>query len=292
MVEDSADFEDFLSDPGRTWDLVEEDLIQKLRGKTAMTVYFACNEQGGELLQRLEDDLLKLKARDEEDAFGPLTLTVGQVQEEDWANNWKQYFKPLPVGDTFVIKPSWEQVPDEFAGRQVIEIDPGASFGTGQHETTRLVLEAMEKHMAPGSPVLDMGCGSGILSVAASLMGAGTITGVDIDENAVRIARENLLGNGAREENLRLYCGNVTEDKELEKAIGTGYGLTVANIFAEILLSMKQVLAASLAPGAKLILSGIIDEKAGDVKANFEALNLTLVEENHRAGWTCLVFCK
>ena len=161
-----------------------------------------------------------------------MPYALSSINEQDWANNWKKYFKPIPVGERLLIKPSWEDVEDA-QGRVILEIDPSSSFGTGTHATTQLCMEQLEKYLRPGDDVLDMGCGSGILGVAAMLLGAGSVTGVDIEQNAVETALENARRNGISQALLSVRQGNILEDSALRKTIGARqYDVILANIVA------------------------------------------------------------
>ena len=217
--------------------------------------------------------------------FVYLPPTVSVVRNEDWANNWKVHFKPVRIGERLVIKPTWEEY-QALPGDLVIQIDPGMAFGTGAHPTTRMCLESLERicfNESAGklpAAVLDVGTGSGVLSIAAALMGATLITAVDIDPEAIRVTQENLELNGMGE----LVDASTTDLGEL-----TGeYGVVVANILAEELVRLAAQLIARLAPGGWLILSGILTEKAEFVGAGFPGL--TPVDSPTEAEWSCLTF--
>jgi ribosomal protein L11 methyltransferase len=216
---------------------------------------------------------------------------MNTVAEEDWADNWKQYFKPLMVGDRLLIKPSWEEVADA-GGRVTLEIDPASSFGTGAHHTTQLCLTELERLQTVDAKVLDMGCGSGILGIAAALLGADRVTMVDIDENAVKTAGENARKNGIDASKLLLLSGDVTGDAALEKQIGGGYDIVLANIVADVILGMRRKLAAALRPGGSLVVSGILEERADEVAGGLEQCGLTILRRASQGGWSALVFLR
>ena len=187
MVQDAQDFQEFLEQKDGRWDYLEDGLMELAHCETCITVYLPEDGQGTETLSALRDMLAQLRAADSEHTYGRLEMQCSGIREEDWANNWKQYFKPFPVGKKLYIKPSWEAPTAEAAGRTVLEIDPASSFGTGQHHTTRLCLELMESEIQPGATrLLDLGCGSGILFIGSLLLGAKSAYAVDIEENAVR----------------------------------------------------------------------------------------------------------
>ena len=227
VIKDAKDFQDFLDDKDGNWDYIDDDLMGLKNCETTVTVYLPENAQGLENLEAMKLELKALKKRDVNNEFGRLEYELKNVKEEDWANNWKQYFKPLCVGEKLLIKPSWEKVA-EGEKRKILEIDPASSFGTGQHNTTQLCLELVEKNLHEGDRILDLGCGSGILSIGALLLGAESATAVDVDENSVKIAKENAEKNHISAEKYTAYCGNIIDDKALVEQIGTGYDLLCA----------------------------------------------------------------
>ena len=263
-IADPADFQEFLQNKEGKWDYIDQDLLGMAQGDTTVTVYLPDNAQGAEQLVALRAMLAQIHARDDAQLFGTLELTLKNVREEDWANNWKQYFKPFTVGERLLIKPSWELCENPW-NRAVLEIDPASSFGTGQHHTTRLCLELLEQLMHPGDRVLDLGCGSGILSIGALLLGASGATAVDIEENAAATATENARKNHIDPTLYRVFCGNVLEDETLCREIGDGYDLICANIVADVLIAMKQLFRQFLRPEGTLIVSGIIMERRDEV---------------------------
>ena len=206
------------------------------------------------------------------------------------ANNWKQYFKPLKVGDKLVVKPSWE--PLEETDRTVLEIDPESSFGTGQHNTTQLCLELLEKTLHENDKVLDLGCGSGILSIAALLLGADNACAVDIDLNSVKIAKQNAEKNHITPDKYVTYAGNIIGDEELRKKIGGGYNLITANIVADVLIAMAPLFGDFLVPMGTVIISGIIIERCDEVMAAMEKAGFKRTELRESGGWAAASFVK
>ena len=202
--------------------------------------------------------------------LGSLAVTEGETSDEDWLNNWKQYFHPFAIDDV-LIRPTWEEVPAEHAGKLVIAIDPGAAFGTGSHETTRLCVRAIRKYLKPGDRVLDVGTGSGILAILALKSGAAQALGTDLDPAAVSAARENAAVNGIPQEAFRVVQGNILDDPAVQEETGSGYDLAVANILAPVLLMLRTEIPRRLRPGGVFVMSGIIDDKEADVVAAFEA---------------------
>lgn len=189
-IEDEAEFYTFLEENRQSWDYVDEDLVKQMAGETRIKIYVSDNAAGHDMLRAVQESLRQLKEMDEKQEYGSLKTALSNMDEEDWANNWKQYFKPLTVGEKILICPEWETV-EKNSERIVFSIDPGMSFGTGSHHTTQLCIEELEQYITPETGLLDLGCGSGILSIISLLLGAKDATAVDIDPNAVDIAYRN-----------------------------------------------------------------------------------------------------
>lgn len=287
VVRDAKDFEEFLQNKTGNWDYIDDDLMSLKDCETSVTVYLPDNAQGKEMFDSIKSELSRLKSEDKDNSFGRLEYEFKNVCEEDWANNWKQYFKPLCVGDKLLIKPSWEKAPEN-DNRIILEIDPASSFGTGQHNTTQLCLELLEKNISGNERVLDLGCGSGILSIAAILLGADYCTAVDIDENSVKIAKENAEKNNIQKEKYTAYCGNVITDDELVKTIGNGYKIVVANIVADVLIGMSDLFSDFLTDDGVLIMSGIIVERKDEVIEAVESQGFKVVSVAEKDGWAAV----
>lgn len=195
MIEDGSDFEEFLQNPNREWDYIEDELVeQKQKQPTGITFFIRDNVYGREQLSDIKSALFSLKEQEKEFDLGTLKVVVKNIKEEDWANNWKKYFKPFAIGDKIIIKPSWEEL-EQTTEKIVLKIDPAHIFGTGTHETTQLCIEFIEEFVKKGDSVFDIGCGSGILSIASLLLGAENADAIDIDINAVDVAYENAKRN-------------------------------------------------------------------------------------------------
>lgn len=291
MIKDSSDFEDFLSDKTANWDYIDDDLMGLKNCETTVTVYLPENSQGRENLEAIKSELKALKTSDTVNKFGRLEYCLKNVKEEDWANNWKQYFKPLTIGEKLLIKPSWEEVADG-EKRKILEIDPASSFGTGQHNTTQLCLELIEANIQADDKILDLGCGSGILSIGAVLLGAKSVFAVDIDENSVKIAKENAEKNHISKDIYTAKCGNIIEDEKLTAEIGSGYDLVCANIVADVLIGMSGKFGGFLKDNGKLIVSGIIDSRKDEVLDVIKSKGFELIEIREKEDWVAASFIK
>lgn len=289
VIEDASVFEDFLHNDTLNWDYYDEELAKLKNCESCIKVYLADNNQGMESLKEINKFIEVLKNESKDIDLGRLEIATKLLNDEDWANNWKQYFKPFTVSEKIIIKPSWEELTETAEGKIILEIDPGMSFGTGQHHTTRLCIEQIVKHVKAGMEVLDMGCGSGILSIASILLGAGKATGIDIDENATRTARENAALNDIYEDRFTVYCGDVTVDEELQETIGFNkYDMIAVNIIAQIIMGMSFTFPKFLKKGGLVIASGIIKKYVDDVVGDFKALGFEILEINNSEEWVSI----
>ncbi len=290
-IQDAEDFNEFLENKNGQWDYIDDDLMGLSHCETCVTVYLPSNSQGADMLSAIRAMLAEMKSADTNCEYGRLEAELSSIREEDWANNWKQYFKPLKVGEKLVIKPSWEEYSGD-DGRLILEIDPASSFGTGQHHTTRLCLELLEKSLNKGDKLLDMGCGSGILSIGAMLLGAGSAVAVDIDENAAATAAENAEKNNIDPALYKTYYGNVLSDEKLAVEIKDTYDIITANIVADVLIAMKDFFAECLKDGGILIVSGIIEERMDEVVSALESAGFSSPEANVKEGWAAVRLVK
>ena len=218
--------------------------------------------------------------------IGEATIEESQTEDKDWINNWKKYFTSFTIDD-ILIKPTWEELKEEDKDKFLIEIDPGISFGTGKHETTQLCIRQLQKYVEGKHPkVLDVGCGSGILSIVALKLGAREVVGTDLDADCMTSTRDNMQVNHLDLSLGTFYVGNLIDDEELQKKVGTEeYEIVVANILAPVIIAMAPVIPARLKQGGYFITSGIIDFKENEVKEAIEAAGLTVVEINHQGEW-------
>ncbi len=291
VIKDSEDFNEFLENKNGQWDYIDEDLMGLSDCETCVTIYLPQNDQGIDMLLSVRSMLSEMKSTDSENIYGRLEAELSNIREEDWANNWKQYFKPLKVGEKLVIKPSWEEYNSD-DDRVILEIDPASSFGTGQHHTTRLCLELLEKCVNKGDRILDMGCGSGILSIGAILLGAENAVAVDIEENAAATAMENALKNNIPAEKYTTRFGNILSDEKLASDIDDKYDVLTANIVADVLIAMKDYFSRYLKDNGILIVSGIIEERMEEVLSAIDTSGFKRLEINVKDGWAAAKFIK
>ncbi len=253
-------------------DLIDEELLEKDRTKAIVHVYISPEENPQEAVAFLSERYSAEGIKNE--------IILTQCKNEDWENNWKQYFHPIPIGEKLLIRPTWE---DEFepSGRKVLNIEPGLAFGTGSHETTRLCLETLEKHIQGGESVLDIGCGSGILSIASLLLGAEKAVGVDIDALAVKTAIENGEVNNFRQPEYTILQGNLTDK------VSGKFDVVVANIVADVIIMFCKDVAAFMKDTAVFITSGIIDTREQDVVNAFAENGFKITARHTQGGWVC-----
>lgn len=274
-VEDYSDLEEAVLEIAHI-DLIDEDLLKQDRTKAIVHMYIGPEENPMETISFLEE---RFKASQID-----YTLNTTSLHEEDWANNWKQYFHPLVVGKNLLICPSWE-TPDSSLtkGRSILTIDPGMAFGTGGHDTTRLVLETMEEYITPSTHLLDVGCGSGILSMAGLLLGAQDAFGIDINETAVKTAIENGELNGMTPPRYNMVVGDLAKD------VHGKFQVVVANIVADAIKMLSPDVPRFLAANGIYIVSGIIDTREEDVTKALLSCGFEIIERKEHGGWLCLV---
>ncbi len=265
------------------------DILPELppdEGKAKVTFYLDEDKPQAKVEKLLADVREGLRETAQFVNIGAGTITAGETEDKDWINNWKEFFKPFTVDD-ILIKPTWEEIPEEHRDKLMIEIDPGTAFGTGSHETTQLCIRQLRKYVRPGDRVLDIGTGSGILGIAAIKLGAGQAFGTDLDENAVEAAKKNVEVNGIPAGQFPIVTGNILDDEALQSQAGLGDNdIVVANILAPVIIALTGEADRHLKPGGIFITSGIIDMKEEDVLAAFEAHPVwEVLETVHQGEW-------
>ena len=277
VIEDQAEFELFLEENREYWDYIDESLQQKLEGLSNIKLYLETGDDAG--MDRLAAIVERLG----------LSMNVAALPEVDYEESWKDSYPPQPIGKSLLVLPYWLSDTDT-AGRKPVILDPGLTFGTGAHPSTQMVMEAMEELVQPGDHCLDLGSGSGILSIAALRLGAADAIGIDIDPKAEDIARENAGYNGFAAPEFTALTGNVTADKALmERLSEREYGVVLVNIVADVIIGLAPTLPAFLTESSRLICSGILDTRLEDVTAALTAAGLRITQIRQKEDWRCLV---
>ena len=276
MIEDQEQFEDFLEQNRAYWDYIDEQLQQQLQGLSRIKLYLEDTDTAG--LDRLQALTASLS----------LPMTVEAMAETDWEESWKENYTAVEVGDRLVVLPYWLEGEDH-GDRLSVILDPGLTFGTGAHPSTQMVMRAMETHVKSGSHCLDLGSGSGILSIAALRLGAKSAIGVDIDPKAEDIARENAAYNHFASPEFTALTGNVTTDRKLmDKLAGNRYDVVLVNIVADVIIGLAPVLPSFLSEDSVLICSGILDTRLDDVLAALHQAGLDVTQTFRQEDWRCL----
>ena len=274
VVEEEGDFLRFLEQNRQYWDYVDEGLAARMKGASRVKFYVPDNEEGRRQLRRYLTGL---------EEYEPQTVSL---REEDWATSWQKYYRPIPVGKRIYIVPEWMRGQPVPEGRVPLYLNPGLTFGTGSHPTTQLCLELLEEAVRPGDRVLDLGCGSGILAIAALGLGAGRAIGVDIDPKAVDVAYENAAMNGIGRDRLTVRAGNVLGDPKLAAGLEPGKNRVVlANIVADVIIPLSAVAGEFLTEDGVFLCSGIIDTRADEVAAAIEGNGFAVTGRMERSGW-------
>ncbi len=260
------------------------DILPKLppdEGIASISFFLEAEKEQEEFLSQMRKELENLRSFVD---IGTAEISEGETEDKDWIDNWKQYFKAFTI-ENILIKPTWEELPPEGEYRHVIEIDPGTSFGTGMHETTQLCIRQLCRYMKPQDRVLDVGCGSGILSLVSLKLGAGHVTGTDIDPLCIAASTDNMKVNGLPMEQADFYHGNLIDDVILQNKVGMGYDIVTANILADVIIPLTPVIPGCLKKGGIYITSGIIDFKEEAVKKVVIEAGLEILEIRYQGEW-------
>ncbi len=275
VIEEEEEFLRFLEDNRRYWDYVDDALLEKMRGVARVRFYVTDDEDGRALLRQALEGI-------------DLPYTAVPLRENDWAYSWQKYYKPLSLGEKLYVVPAWED-PTPPAGRVALRLDPGLTFGTGAHASTQLCLEQLERYVRPGAPILDLGCGSGILFLAGLLLGASHALAVDIDPKAVDVAAENAALNGIGPERYTVLAGDVLTDRALAGRLSAQtYPLILANIVADVIIPLSAQVPSLLAEDGTFLCSGIIGARAAEVEAALARNGLKLIGRWEKDDWTAL----
>lgn len=273
VIENEADFQNFLENNRQYWDYVDVELEQSYKGVSRIKCYLTDDEAGEAVLARIK-------------AAYPEAVSA-YTADEDWENSWRDCYEQIEIGEKLVVVPEWMDAPDN--GRIALRLDPGIAFGTGSHPTTKLCLAALESYAAPGVRALDLGCGSGILGIGALLLGAESNTGCDVDPMAPEAAMANAALNGIGEDKMRVYAGDILKDASLRRTLGGGYQLVLANIVADVIIALAAYARSFMAQDGVFICSGIIDDRADEVRAALERNGFTVVAHTSEEEWHCYV---
>ncbi|HIY22375.1 MAG TPA: 50S ribosomal protein L11 methyltransferase [Candidatus Flavonifractor merdigallinarum] len=277
VLEEEGDFRRFLEENRQYWDYVDEELLERMKGVCRVKFYVTDDADGRAQLEQWMAGI-------------NLPYTTAVLGENDWAHSWQKYYKPMEVGERLYIVPEWERETTPIpAGRTALYLNPGLTFGTGSHASTQLCLAGVEQYTQPGGRVLDLGCGSGILSIAALRLGAAEAVAVDIDPKAVGVAYENAEMNDIGKDRYRVLAGDVLSDRKLvDELAERKYELVLANIVADVIIPLSAQVHRFLAPGGVFLCSGIIDTREEDVKAALARNGLTVIGRWTRKGWVAL----
>lgn len=289
QVQDDNELKQFLSESSTYWDYVDEELLNKPAEETKLIIYVSSNPYGNEILMNVRAGIERLKSMDIGIDLGRLEIeTAENLNDEEWLNKWRDFYKPFTVGEKLLVKPVWEEVENK-ENRVVFNINPGHVFGTGLHQTTQLCMQKLEKYVNENSVVADLGCGSGILSIISLLLGAKSAFAVDIDANAIKTAYENADLNGVDRSRYYVTSGNVINDEALQDEIGYGkYDIVVANIIADVICAISPLVAKQLKPDGIFISSGIIRDRVQDVYDAMEKSGLEPISTDYKDEWVSI----
>ncbi len=270
--------------PEGQWDIIDDEIIDKMDEDVLVHAYIAEDEYAKDKISLVDGQLRDVCAMGLDYPLGPMTFTIKTVHEEDWAENWKKYYKPMRVGKSLIIKPTWEGY-EAKENDKIINIDPGMAFGTGTHETTNMCMELIEKYMKPNHKVIDVGTGTGILAIAAALTGASDVLAIDLDHVAVRVAKENISLNKL-DGIIRAQQGNLLD------SVSEVANLVVANIIADVIVFLAAPVKNHIVDGGYFICSGIIRDREADVQWAVDAAGYEVIEIMRKGEWVAMVLKK
>lgn len=289
VIDDQIEYEAFLENNRAYWDYIDEELEKRLQGLSQIKLYLEMDGREQERVERLKASLEALRNRLPNVQFGSLAVTAAPMAEENWEDSWKDNYPPQPVGNRLVVLPYWLADTDA-SGRIPVVLDPGLTFGTGAHPSTQMCMEALEERLLPGSRVIDLGSGSGILSIAALRLGAKEAICVDIDPKAEGIAEENAAYNGFGRDVFRACTGNVSEDTPLMRELcAKNYDVVLINIVADVILSLLPALHRLLQRETIVICSGILDTRLPEIYEGLKEAGLQVLETKAKEDWRCVV---
>lgn len=287
-IEDEQEFKEFLEENKKYWDYVDDELLKEKSGETKVKIYIENNSEAKNTIARILAELEKLKLADTKKQWGRLETETEGINEEDWANNWKEFFKPTKIGKRVLIQPEWEKFEGE-TNRTIFTVNPGMTFGTGTHHTTKLCIEEIENAVDEEKTVLDIGCGSGILSIISLLLGAKEAYALDIDPACEHVAYENADLNNIDKSKYHVYSGDILSDKELfEKLNCRKYDVIVANIVADVIIALLPTVKKLIKGGGVFICSGIIEERIADVEKAFAENNMEIAALKRSGEWAAI----
>lgn len=291
IIDDEQDFHSFLENNRDYWDIVDESLEKSMDGVSRIRLYLTDGADAPEEVARLRALLAGLPAAFPDANLGTLQLSFANVKDEDWENNWKQYYQPISIGKKLIVVPQWMKPDTE--GRIPVLLDPGMIFGTGAHASTQMCMLRLEEHIRGGEQVLDLGSGSGILSITALLLGAAHATGVDVDPKAEDIARENAAINGLDNDRFTAVTGNVVTGQEaLADLFSRTYDVICMNIFADVIIPMAAVLPRFMKQNTLVICSGVLETRYDEVRQAIEAAGLRITSLQAMNDWCCFTAVK
>ena len=273
VIENEEDFKDFLESNRQYWDYVDRELEEHFKGLSRIKCYLSDDEEGQAVLRAIK-------------AAFPQAET-GFVEDSDWENNWREFYKPIETGEKLVVVPEWKAVPG--SGRIPLRLDPGLIFGTGSHATTKMCLAALEAYSGSGVKVLDLGCGSGILGIGALLLGCDSCFGVDIDPKAPDVVMSNAALNNIGADRMKVCAGDIIADASMRAYLGSGYRLVLANIVADVIIPLSALVRKFMAEDAVFICSGIIEQRWPETAAALEANGFEIISHRSEDEWHCFV---